>query len=238
MRCVQANAPEVTGNCVPKSIMSGMLFLLFTTSLFRVSPCPCKVRTCIYEQLVAKIRECGVLANPFFHYFFVFLFPTSLLCCFSASYFCFFSISFLLWQWSGFAPQNMPVRPCRLWPPPLSKKSVFKEKKKSSQRERNIRYLKAAHIKLHRYYASCCNINLMWRLTWDWIRVVHFEGHYSLALKQPFQLSTKKKHILHTPACVNRNNISTLCKCGIQGAIDPQSLNASSELKKIVTLLL
>lgn len=53
---------------VPESIMSGMLFLLFIASLFQISPCSCEVRTCVYELLVAKIRECGVLANPFFHY--------------------------------------------------------------------------------------------------------------------------------------------------------------------------
>lgn len=113
---------------VPESIMSGMLFLLFTASLFRVSPCPCKV--CIYEQLVAKIRECGVLANPFFHYFFVFLFPTPLLCCFSASYFCFFfhllpSMAMIRVCSSEHASQALQALP-----PPLSKKSVFKEKKK------------------------------------------------------------------------------------------------------------
>lgn len=57
---------------VPGSIMSGMLLLLLTASLFLISPCSCEVRTCVYELLLAKIRECGVLANPFFHYSFRF----------------------------------------------------------------------------------------------------------------------------------------------------------------------
>lgn len=65
-----------------------MLFLLFTASLFWVSPCFCEVHTCVYGLLVAKIRECGVLASPVFHYSFVFLFPACLLCC-SVFFVCF-----------------------------------------------------------------------------------------------------------------------------------------------------
>lgn len=52
---------------VPKSIVSGMLFLLFTVSLFWVPSCLCGVLACVYELHVAKIRECGVLAGPVFH---------------------------------------------------------------------------------------------------------------------------------------------------------------------------
>lgn len=64
---------------VPGSIMSGMLFLLLTASLFLISPCSCKVRTCVYELLVAKMGECGVLATfPFSITPLGFLFPSPL----------------------------------------------------------------------------------------------------------------------------------------------------------------
>lgn len=122
--CVQADDPQPLETAltvsVSKSVMSGMSFLPFTTSLFLICPCSIKECTCVYELLLAKIRECEVLANPFFHYSLIvccFFFPTFLLCCISLSpIFAFFSISFLIWQWAGFVPWCMPIRPCRLCP--------------------------------------------------------------------------------------------------------------------------
>lgn len=70
--CVQADDPQPLETAltvsVSKSVMSGMSFLPFTTSLFLIFPCSIKECTCVYELLLAKIRECEVLAKLFFHY--------------------------------------------------------------------------------------------------------------------------------------------------------------------------
>lgn len=219
---------------VPNSVMSGMLFLLFTTSLFLISPFSVKVCTCVYELLVVKIRECGMLANPFVHYSSVFVLLLLFVCFVSwSSFVLLFSVSYF-WLFSPhFLPSMAMSRICfamhanqalQALPPLLGKKSALK---KIRERERNIQYLKAAHIKPCRYYAPRCNIYLMRSLAWDWIRAAHFESHYSLALKQPFQMNTEEKHSLHFPLTLSLSNISLHCTGGLQDAINPQCLNIS-----------
>jgi len=95
------------------------------------------VRTRVYEVLVAKIRECGVLANRCFHYSFgFFCFLLLFYDAFLSPIFAFFFISFLLWQClhAGQALQALL--------PLLNNKTVLKKYKT----ERNIQYLKGAHI--------------------------------------------------------------------------------------------